>query len=168
MSVSRDIVASWRRPRQVLRSMLNHGRREDRAIAFVMVACFLMFVGQWPKLSREAFLDPSVPLQARLAITFFSMMMVMPLMLYVFAGISHLVAKLFRGRGTFYSARLALFWSLLVTAPLFLLNGLVAGSIGQGPASDATGLVTLLGFLVIWLACLIEAERAPEAVTEGV
>lgn len=168
MSVSRDIVASWRRPRQVLRSMLNHGRREDRAIAFVMIACFLMFVGQWPKLSREAFLDPSVPLQARLAITFFSMMMVMPLMLYVFAGISHLVAKLFRGRGTFYSARLALFWSLLVTAPLFLLNGLVAGFIGQGSASDATGLVTLLGFLVIWLACLIEAERAPEAVTEGV
>ncbi len=168
MSVSRDIVASWRRPRQVLRSMLNHGRREDRAIAFVMIACFLMFVGQWPKLSREAFLDPSVPLQARLAITFFSMMMVMPLMLYVFAGISHLVAKLFRGRGTFYSARLALFWSLLVTAPLFLLNGLVAGFIGQGHASDATGLVTLLGFLVIWLACLIEAERAPEAVTEGV
>jgi hypothetical protein len=168
MSVSRDIVASWRRPRQVLRSMLNHGRREDRAIAFVMIACFLMFVGQWPKLSREAFLDPSVPLQARLAITFFSMMMVMPLMLYVFAGISHLVAKLFRGRGTFYSARLALFWSLLVTAPLSLLNGLVAGFIGQGPASDATGLVTLLGFLVIWLACLIEAERAPEAVTEGV
>jgi hypothetical protein len=168
MSVSRDIVASWRRPRQVLRSMLNHGRREDRAIAFVMIACFLMFVGQWPKLSREAFLDPSVPLQARLAITFFSMMMVMPLMLYVFAGISHLVAKLFRGRGTFYSARLALFWSLLVTAPLFLLNGLVAGFIGQGLASDTTGLVTLLGFLVIWLACLIEAERAPEAVTEGV
>ena len=168
MSVSRDIVASWRRPRQVLRSMLNHGRREDRAIAFVMIACFLMFVGQWPKLSREAFLDPSVPLQARLAITFFSMMMVMPLMLYVFAGILHLVAKLFRGRGTFYSARLALFWSLLVTAPLFLLNGLVAGFIGQGSASDATGLVTLLGFLVIWLACLIEAERAPEAVTEGI
>ena len=168
MSVSRDIVASWRRPRQVLRSMLNHGRREDRAIAFVMIACFLMFVGQWPKLSREAFLDPSVPLQARLAITFFSMMMVMPLMLYVFAGILHLVAKLFRGRGTFYSARLALFWSLLVTAPLFLVNGLVAGFIGQGSASDATGLVTLLGFLVIWLACLIEAERAPEAVTEGV
>ncbi len=168
MSVSRDIVASWRRPRQVLRSMLNHGRREDRAIAFVMIACFLMFVGQWPKLSREAFLDPSVPLQARLAITFFAMMMVLPLMLYVFAGISHVVAKLFRGRGTFYSARLALFWSLLVAAPLFLLNGLVAGFIGQGSASDATGLVTLLGFLVIWLACLIEAERAPEAVTEGV
>ena len=168
MSVSRDIVASWRRPRQVLRSMLNHGRREDRAIAFVMIACFLMFVGQWPKLSREAFLDPSVPLHARLAITFFSMMMVMPFMLYVFAGISHLVAKLFRGRGTFYSARLALFWSLLVAAPLFLLNGLVAGFIGQGSASDATGLVTLLSCLVIWLACLIEAERAPEAVTEGV
>ena len=139
MSVSRDIVASWRRPRQVLRSMLNHGRREDRAIAFVMIACFLMFVGQWPKLSREAFLDPSVPLQARLAITFFSMMMVMPLMLYVFAGISHLVAKLFRGRGTFYSARLALFWSLLVTAPLFLLNGLVAGVYRAGACVGCHG-----------------------------
>ncbi|MCV2876891.1 YIP1 family protein [Rhodobacteraceae bacterium XHP0102] len=168
MSVTRDIVASWRSPRAVIRAMLDRGRREDRAIAFVMIACFLLFVAQWPSLSREAFLDPSVPLQARLSITFFSMMMVMPLMLYILAALSHVLAKITRGRGSFYSARLALFWSLLVTSPLFLLYGLVAGFIGQGPAMTAMGVVTLLGFFAIWLSCLFEAERAPEAASEGV
>lgn len=163
MSVSRDMIRTWVRPRQVMRAMLAHGRREDRAIAFAMLACFLLFVGQWPRLSREAFLDPSVPLQARLSITFFAMMMVMPLLLYLVAGVTHLLAKVFGGRGSHYSARLALFWTLLVTAPLFMLYGLVGGFIGQGPALTATGSLTLLGFFVIWFACLREAETAPEA-----
>jgi hypothetical protein len=36
MSVSRDIVATWRRPRRVMRSLLSQGRREDRAIMFLI------------------------------------------------------------------------------------------------------------------------------------
>jgi hypothetical protein len=36
MSVSRDIVATWRRPRRVMRRLLAQGRREDRAIMFLM------------------------------------------------------------------------------------------------------------------------------------
>jgi hypothetical protein len=54
MSVSRDIVATWRRPRRVMRSLLAQGRREDRAIMFLMLACGIIFVSQWPVISREA------------------------------------------------------------------------------------------------------------------
>ena len=52
MALTVDIVRTWRAPRAVIRGLLNQGRREDRAVAFVMIACFLIFVAQWPRLKR--------------------------------------------------------------------------------------------------------------------
>ncbi|MGP1355828.1 YIP1 family protein [Roseicyclus sp.] len=167
MSVSRDIVATWRRPREVMRRLLAQGRREDRALAFLIGACFLIFVAQWPRISREAYFaaEGDAPLQARLAITFFAMLMIWPLMAYALGALTHLVARLVGGRGTWYSARLALFWALLASTPAWLLHGLVAGFIGPGPAQNLVGALLLLAFLAIWGICLGEAERGPEAET---
>ncbi|NKX46085.1 YIP1 family protein [Roseicyclus persicicus] len=165
MAVSSDIVATWRRPRQVMRKLLSMGRREDRALAILIAACLLIFVAQWPRLSREAFMAPegAAPLDARLAITFFAMMMVWPILAYALAAVTHILARIAGGRGTWYSARLALFWSLLATSPAWLLHGLVAGFIGPGPAEQVVGALLLLGFLAIWGISLREAEREPEA-----
>ena len=167
MSVSRDIVATWRRPRAVMQRLLAQGRREDRALAFLIGACLLIFVAQWPRISREAYLaaEGDAPLQARLAITFFAMLMIWPLMAYGLAALTHLLAKIAGGRGTWYSARLALFWALLATTPAWLFHGLVAGFIGPGPAQNLVGGFLLLAFLTIWFICLREAERGPEAET---
>lgn len=167
MSVSRDIVATWTRPRQVMRRLLAQGRREDRALAILIAACLLIFVAQWPRIRREAmFAGPdAAPLEAQLAITFFAMMMIWPLLAYGVGGLSHLLARLFRGRGTWYSARLALFWTMLSTTPLWLFHGLILGFVGPGPAANAVGVALLLAFGTIWCICLVEAERAPEAET---
>ncbi|MDG4648898.1 hypothetical protein P6F26_10625 [Roseibacterium sp. SDUM158017] len=165
MSVSRDIVATWRRPRQVMRRLLSQGKREDRALAILIGACLVIFVAQWPRISREAYLagEGAAPLDARLAITFFAMLMIWPLMAYILAGISHVVAMIFRGRGSWYSARLALFWAMLASSPAWMLHGLVSGFIGPGPAQSGVGALLLLAFLSIWAICLREAERGPEA-----
>jgi hypothetical protein len=42
------------------------GRREDRALAMLIAACLVIFVAQWPRLSREAYLAPDggPPLEA--------------------------------------------------------------------------------------------------------
>jgi hypothetical protein len=167
MAVSTDIIATWRRPGRVMRKLLSMGRREDRALAILIAACFVIFIAQWPRLSRDAFLagEGGTPLDAQLSITFFAMLMIWPLMAYGLAGLSHLIARLFGGRGSWYSARLALFWTLLASTPAWLLHGLVAGMIGPGPALDAVGVVLLLSFLMIWGLTLREAERAPEAQT---
>ena len=98
-----------------------------------------------------------------MAITFFAMLMIWPLMAYGLAGLTHLVARLLGGRGSWYSARLALFWALLASSPAWLLHGLVAGFIGPGPALSVVGGILLLAFLTIWALCLAEAERAAEA-----
>jgi hypothetical protein len=84
-------------------------------------------------------------------------------MAYALAGTTHLVARMIGGRGTWYSARLALFWSLLATSPAWLFHGLVAGFIGPGIEQAVAGGLLLIAFLTIWGLCLREAEREPEA-----
>lgn len=165
MAVSTDIVATWRNPSRVMRKLLAMGRREDRALAILLAACLVIFIAQWPRLSREAFfaVEGQAPLEAQISITFFAMLMVWPLLAYGLAGLTHMLARLFGGRGSWYSARLALFWALLASSPAWLLHGLVAGFIGPGAAQNAVGAVLLVAFVTIWGLCLREAERAAEA-----
>jgi hypothetical protein len=159
MAVTLDILRGWRAPRALIREKLGQGVREDRALAVVMGACLLFFVAQWPRLSREAFLHPEVPLDARMGGALLGWVFIAPLLFYAVAGLSHLVARLLGGKGTWFSSRLALFWALLAVSPLALLNGLVAGFIGEGPAATLVGLLVLAGFLYLWISMLIEAEK---------
>ena len=158
MAVSTDIVRTYRAPRRVVRDLLARGPREDRALAFLMVACLLIFVAQWPRLSREAFLAPEIPLEARMGGALMGWIFVAPLLAYGLAALTRLVARVLGGQGSFYSARLALFWSLLAATPLFLLNGLVAGFVGPGPGHMATGILSSTVFLAFWGLALVETE----------
>ena len=82
----------------------------------------------------------------------------LPLLLYLVAGLSHLVARVMGGQGDWFGARLALFWSLLATAPLVLFYGLVAGFIGPGAGLTLVGAIWLAVFLWFWISCLRQAE----------
>jgi hypothetical protein len=163
--VSTDIVRTYRAPRRVVREKLANGAREDRALATLMGGCFLVFVSQWPLLSRQAYLDPSIPLDARMGGALMAWLFIAPVAAYVMAAASHLLAKVFGGRGTWFGARLALFWALLAASPLWLLNGLVAGFIGPGPALNLVGVIAAGAFVVFWGAGLWEAERGRGART---
>ncbi|SFS09252.1 Yip1 family protein [Yoonia litorea] len=164
MSVSTDIVRTWRRPRSVIRDLLDQGRREDRAIVFLMISCFLIFVAQWPRLRRvsEGYetspFPPEMNFEGMMTYTFFGTVIVLPLMMYGIAAFSHLVAKLFGGKGSWFGARLALFWTLLATSPLFLFYGLVRGLIGPGTQAQVVGWIGALIFVYIWVQSLREAE----------
>ena len=157
MAVTADMVRTYRAPRAVVRDLLAQGRREDRALIILFLACGLIFVAQWPRLSREAFLT-DLPLDMLVGAALFGWGFVAPLALYLIAGISHLAARPFGGRGDAFGARLALFWALLAAAPLWLLHGLVAGFVGPGPAQSLVGFAALAAFLWFWVAGLVEAE----------
>lgn len=175
MSVSQDMVATWIRPRAVMRKLLSMGQREDRALAFLFAACALIFAAQLPRLTRADTLlanerlelaqkasDTVVTLQAEIAITLFAWLLVWPLLFYGIGSLSHIIARIFKGSGTFYTARLALFWSLLASTPAWLFHGLVAGFIGPGPALQIAGVIVLAAFLTFWSVGLREAETNPE------
>jgi hypothetical protein len=162
LPVTRDIAATYRGPGAVMRRLLAAGPREDRALAILMGACLLVFIAQWPAISRRAHLE-DLELNALLAGALFGWLFIAPLGLYLLAALSHLVAKLFGGKGGWYGARLALFWSLLASTPLILLNGLVAGFIGKGAALSIVGLAWFGVFLWFWMASLRVAEQGARA-----
>lgn len=161
MAITRNISATYRGPGRVMRQLLAMGPREDRALAYLMAGCLVMFVSQMPKLAREAHLTGE-DLNMLMGASLMAWVFMAPLLLYGLAALSHLVAKLFRGQGSYYGARLALFWALLASSPLILLNGLVAGFIGPGIELQVVGMVWVGVFAWFWISGLLAAERAPQ------
>ena len=161
MAVTQDILASYRRPGEVVLRRSAGEPREDRALIIVMVACILIFVAQWPRLSREAFLTGQ-EFDILVGGALMGWLFLMPLFLYGLAGLSHLMAKLMGGQASWFEARIALFWALLAASPLWLLWGLVAGFIGPGIALNLVGVIALGAFLTIWIVGLLAVERPAE------
>lgn len=159
MAVTLDILRSYRPPRVVFQRLRAQGRDEGRALAYLMIGCGLIFVGQWPRLAREAHLDPSIALDARFGGALLGWLFIMPLVFYMLAALSRMIARVLGGQGDWYGARLALFWTVLATAPAFLFVGLLAGLVGATPASGVGSLLLLGAFGYIWLGCLWAAEQ---------
>ena len=157
MPVTRDIIASYRRPGQVMRRLLAMGEREDRALVILVAGCLVMFIAQWPRLAREAHLGEQ-DLNPLLGGALMAWLFIAPLLFYALALLSHWVARALGGRGRAFGARLALFWALLAASPLVLLHGLVAGFIGPGPGLQAIGAIWLAAFALIWISGLHAAE----------
>ncbi len=158
MSVTRDMMASYRSPRAVIGRLLAMGEREDRAFAILIAACGVIFVSRWPALAREAHMTDA-PLNPLLGANLFALMFVMPLLLMALAFVSHLVLRALGRKQSAYGARIALFWAMLATGPLFLLVGLVEGFIGPGPELSIVGALWCAAFLWIWISGLLEAGK---------
>lgn len=158
MPVTSDITATYRGPGRVMKRLLEMGHREDRALAFLMASCIIVFFAQLPRLSREAHLSGQ-DLNVMLGGTLLAWIFIAPLLLYAIAGLTHLLARAVGGKGSWYGARLALFWSLLASTPVLLLHGLVAGFIGNGPQLQVIGVLWLAIFGWFWISSLRQAER---------
>jgi len=158
MPVTRDIAATYRGPGRVVQRLLGLGQREDRALIFLLAACAITFVAQWPYLARRAHLE-NVELNGLLAGSLMAWIVLAPLLMYVLAALSHAVARLIGGKGSFYAARVALFWAFLAASPLMLLHGLMRGFTGAGAQEQIIGLLWLGFFLWFWGAGLWQAEQ---------
>ncbi len=157
MAVTTDILASWRHPRASIRRHLARGRSEPFAFTLLLVFLILAFVGQWPQASREAFLAQEASVAPRLLPRALAVLATIPLW-YGLAALSRLIARALGGHGSWYGARLALFWALATVSPLMLLQGLVAGMIGPGPALVAVSTGVGFAFLWLWFTMLHEVE----------
>lgn len=149
MGLVSDIVATYRRPAKVVGRLLDMGQREDRALVFLMAGCGILFIAQMPQLAREAHVTGK-ELNPLLGASMFALLFIAPLLLYVLAGLSYAVLRLLRAPITGYGARLSLFWALLASGPLLLLNGLVGGFIGPGIQLSIVGFLCFVTFLWFW------------------
>jgi succinate dehydrogenase/fumarate reductase cytochrome b subunit len=164
MSISNDVFRAWVRPRAVMRRLLDAGERENRALAILMAGCLLIFVAQWPRLVR---LSEGIDLPAGaevqelsqlIAYSLVSWLIVWPLIFYIAAGITRILARVVKGKGSGYGARLAMFWAVLASSPAALLYGLLEGFNGETVGTQAVGAVWLVGFVWIWIQSLCESE----------
>ena len=156
MPVTTDIVASYRGPRKVMRRLISLGEHEGRARAILMAGCIITFVGQWPRLARQAHLD-EVELQPLLGGALMGWIFIAPLVFYLLAFLAYLVCRAFGSDGSGFHARLAMFWAFLAASPLILLRGLVSGFIGSGPGQTAIGAIGMGVCLWFWLSNMREA-----------
>lgn len=138
MAVTTDILLTYKGPRQVLARLLSAGPREDRLVALAMGSCVIMFIAQLPRLARIAHMTDQ-DLNALMGGSLLAIVFVLPLILYSLAFVFHLIARALGGKGHGFQSRVALFWAMMAASPLMLLNGLVAGFIGDGPALSAVG-----------------------------
>ena len=165
MSVTGNIIESYRAPRRVVRRLLDHGKREDRALAYLMIACLLIFVAQWPRLSREAHLSDEIPLTAMLSGALFGWLFVAPLVFYGLAAVLHGLQRLMGAPSSFWSARLVTFWALLAVTPLWLTHGLLVAFVGPGAVVQIFGFVALATYIGFVLAGLREAALEGDGAT---
>ncbi|MEM7597471.1 MAG: YIP1 family protein [Pseudomonadota bacterium] len=161
MPVTTDIVASYRGPRRVMRRLLALGEHEGRALATLMAGCAITFIGQWPRLARQAHLE-EVELQPLLGGALMGWIFIAPLAFYLLAFLAYLVSRAFGATGTAYDSRFAMFWSYLAASPFILLHGLVAGFVGPGPGLTAVGVIWLIIFGWFWLSNMREAGWGAE------
>ena len=146
MAVTNDILRTWRDPRGVMRRHLALGRREDRAIAFLMIGCVVMFIARWPALAREA-AETGAEMDRLIAYGLFGVVIILPLAMYAVAFVVFLLGRPFLSRLSAYGARLSLFWAWLAASPLALLAGLVAGFSGDPLQERLVG--------ALWLAAIV-------------
>jgi hypothetical protein len=159
MAVTTDIAQTWAAPGRVAARHLAHGRREDRALAFVMIGCLVLFVARWPALSREA-TQTGAEMDRLVAYALFGTVILLPLILYGLAALIFVAGRLIWPGLTPFGARLSLFWALLAASPAALLWGLVAGFVGPGPQATLIGGLWCVAMIWFTGAGLRAAGRA--------
>ncbi len=158
MALTQDIMATYKGPARVQQRFLSQGRNEVRALLFLLIAGMLMFVASTPYQAREAQLNPDVPLLARLYWSAFLCVFILPIVVYLFAALVWVLARIGRRRITGFGIRFTLIWALLASTPVLLLLGLTAGLIGAGVQVQAILFVWLAVFGWFWVSGLLAAE----------
>jgi hypothetical protein len=157
MSLTTNILRSYRAPGAVVRDLIGQGLREPQVLFFGTLACGLIFVAQWPGLQRAAALDPSATFEQRMGAVLFATMFLLPLVLYGLAGLLQLGMRIAGAKVPGLWVRAAFFWALLAVTPLMLAQA--ALSLAHIGAGRAFGLVVLALFLYILTGGIREVAR---------
>ena len=150
MSLIGDIATAYRDPVAVAARQNAQGVSEAQTLFYGMLFGFLSFLAQLPTLSVLAD-SAGPPLPALAAANFVVFVFFLPLMLYMLAGVAHVILARFGGTASWAQARRALFWAALVTTPLVLVSGLAAPVLPR-PAILVVQLATGAVFFWQWAA----------------
>lgn len=151
-TITGQVIGAYRDLRASFEAQLGAGYGEERLLAYVALACLLAFVAGIPAALRTgAFVEDGQLLPGIIAGRFVAMVLFGPLFLYGFAALTHVIAVFtFGGRGDYFSARVAFFWSLILGVPLLLIQAIALQAIELSGAESYRQLVTT-PIALIWM-----------------
>ena len=137
MSVVSNVIYTYRSPSKAFEFMYGRPTNEATSLGYLMGACFLTYVAQWPYLARQSYLE-DFDLQTSLAASLLAWLLIAPLLLYCVAILVYFFRVLGGGK-TSGQIRVGLFWSFFAATPMMMLFGLVKGFLGSGTAENVVG-----------------------------
>ena len=157
MSVVSNVLYTYRSPSKAFERMYARPDSEATSLGYLMGACFLTYVAQWPYLARQAHLE-KFNLQTSLAASLLAWLLIAPLLLYTLAIVLYFFHKFFKGSKTSAQIRVGLFWSFLAATPLMMLFGLVKGFLGHGTAESIVGFFWFVAFSYFIFCAVLRAK----------
>jgi len=160
MSASGEIIRAYRGFGASMKQRLDEHPGEERLLIYLVIAILLFFVARVPNLLQVSAIQATedISIEAIFVTNLVSSFFFAPLLLYAVAALSHLIAKAFGGKGTSYGARLALFWTLLVIAPLSLVSTILQVAFPAAWLSSTLLVGLFLLFTYVWGTCLSVSE----------
>ena len=157
MSVVSRVLLTYRSPTKAFELMYGRPINESASLGYLMVACLLTYVAQWPYLARQAYLD-DFDLQTSLAAGLLAWLLIAPLLLYTLALFVYIFHKVLGGSKSSAQVRMGLFWSFLAASPLMMLLGIVKGFLGSGTPENIVGFVWLVMLFYFIVSAVTRAK----------
>ncbi|MCF6329825.1 MAG: YIP1 family protein [Henriciella sp.] len=161
MTLYSEILRAYRGFGASMRRQLEQNLREERLLLYAVLASFLLFVARVPgmiDIARNS-TNAEITIANLIGTSFVTTFFFGVIMMYGIASVSHLIAKIFKGAGTFQEARLAFFWSALVIAPLYLVVVASRVFIPVPEFVNFSNLAIGILFVYCWGTCLSIAEK---------
>ena len=127
-------------PRGSVRAVRSTQPRESTMLAWLMIGLAIVLLGQLVALSAQVPVGSEAFLP-RAGAAVFSLIFLAPLVWYALAAMATLVARAFRGDGSWRDGRLAVFWANLVAAPVQAIS-IVGAELAEGMGAIASTVVS--------------------------
>ena len=157
MSVVSNVFYTYRSPSKAFELMYARPANEATSLGYLMGACFLTYIAQWPYLARQAHLE-ELNLQTSLAASLLAWLLIAPLLLYTLSLVVYFFHKVFKGSKSSAQIRMGLFWSFLAATPIMMLLGLIKGFLGDGAAESIVGFLWFMALSYFTFCAVLRAK----------
>lgn len=143
-------------PRGSVRNVLARDPSEATQIVLIMAACTIVLLARLVQV-HLLYANPDDRLE-RSVNHIATQLMVLPLFYFAFAALVRLIAKAFGGNGTWRESRVAVFWSVLVSAPVMAASILLPLALITMPAPVLVLIAQFGGAFLAWALAQSIAE----------
>ena len=133
---------------------------EARLLAYAFLISFVLFLERLPnKVTDRDIFSSTGLLFDYIGMDLFASIFFGPIFLYSLSALTHLVSVPFKGKASFFEARLAFFWAIIVAAPLLLIVAVIQVLVPGVLFSQVFQCIAMVIYAWIFSTIFCSAER---------